>query len=176
MPVRGCQSDVRPPEVRHVDLLPELKHNAILLLPKIVKQWSKPVPTGMMWIYAARLFRHRTTTIPVAGKCGKHSQVTESESIHRIQLKSSLCFAVEGLQFTTEELHRSQRMVGEVIRWLGLNRVSRRIEGAPQRIRPQVETVIVFFAENDSQHRPGQAVARRLLDGPFKCLARRRMT
>ena len=66
-------------------------------------------------------------------------------------------------------------MVRKIIRGLGLNCVPRRIEGPPQRIGAQVETVVVLFAENDRQHRPRQPVARRLFDCTFKCIARRCM-
>ena len=52
--IDGCQSEVRPLESGHVDLLCELECTAVLALAIGVETWDEPVPSRMVRIEAAR--------------------------------------------------------------------------------------------------------------------------
>ena len=89
--------------------------------------------------------RQSAAALPVARIRDQKSQVGGGESVHGVERDGAFRGVPEGLEFPPEKLGRGQSMIGQVIRWRGLDSTARRGKCASDGIGPDVEPMRVLL-------------------------------
>src|SRR5580704_19761405 len=119
------EGQARLPEAGHVGLEGKVQSGPVVALAVSVETGREPIPSGMEGIETSGTLHQCASSLPVARIRGENSEVRGGESIHGVKRDGPFRGVPEGLVLPPAILGRGQGMIGEMIRWRGL-------DGAPR--------------------------------------------